>query len=100
MLENLIFLVGGLVYGVIHFYMTSRVTKSILASDVLRAGLFLLGKFLLYAVLVVFFLLYTETGRIWALAGYGAGICVPAFTYAIVTIVRKGDESGGKSRNN
>lgn len=95
MLENLIFLVGGLAYGVIHFFMTSRVTKSILASEVLRAGLFFLGKFLLYAVFIIFVALYTDTGRIWALAGYGAGICVPAFTYAIIMIVKKGDGNGG-----
>lgn len=100
MAENIICLAGGILYGFVQFFLTSRVTKAVLSSDVLRAGIFLLVKLFLYAGLVIFILLYGKTGRIWFIGGYGGGICVPAFIYAVITVTRKGDKIDGNRRNN
>ena len=98
--QNIICLAGGILYGFLQFFLTSRVTKAVLSSDVLRAGVFLLVKLFLYAGLVLFVLFYDKTGIVWFIGGYGGGICLPAFIYVVIMITKKGDGDGGKRRNN
>ena len=98
--EALIFLAGGLLYGAAQFFITSRVTESVLSSDVLRAGLVIFGKLVLYAAMFLFVWFYRGMGRIWFLGGYGAGICVPAIIYAAVNIKRNGGNDGGNCGDN
>ena len=94
-LLKIIFLICGVLYGTEQFFLTSRFTKSLLAGKITDALLPALAKLALYVGIFLFVWFYRDEGRLWALAGFGVGILVPALINSVITITKKGDGENG-----
>lgn len=87
------FVIAGALFGVLQYFLTSRITKNLLGRQYRSTLLYAVGKLILYMGLFLFVWFYRDSARIFALAGFGAGLFVPALADCLA-VVNKTDKKG------